>query len=166
MARPVPFAPAQRSRLKTCLSILALAAALAGPAAADGERVVSYRIVDARAIPDSLTGAPGDAAAGRVLYFDREQAGCSGCHGSPDGPGAERGAGAADAPGLKGLGARMNTGTLRLWLVAPEVLKPGTAMPGYYAVGQRSDPNDPRYGEPRLRAEEIENLIAYLAGLG
>ena len=56
----------------------------------------------------------------------------------------------------------MNAGRLRLWLVAPTVLAPGTAMPGYYTLGQRTDPMDPRFGETRLTAGQIEDLIAYL----
>lgn len=126
------------------------------------ERVVAYSIVDARTIPDSLTGRDGDPEKGRQLYFDREQAGCSGCHGSPGGPGAQANAAGDAAPSLSGLSQRMDRGAARLWLVAPGVLRPDTAMPAYYAAGQRQDKNDPRFGEPRLSAQEIENLLAYL----
>ena len=133
-----------------------------GAAAADDRRVVAYQIVNARAIPASLTGLNGDAEAGRQLYFDRERTGCSGCHGSPGGPGAEADADDKGAPSLAGLNARMSEGTIRLWLVAPAVLAPETRMPTYYEIGQRTDPNDPRFGEPLLGADEIENLVAYL----
>ena len=52
--------------------------------------------------------------------------------------------------------------TLIAFLKDPKAFVPGTAMPSYYQVGQRTDPRDPRFGEPRLSAQEIENLIAYL----
>ena len=146
---------------------IALALFAAPVCAQDAERVVAYRIVDAREIPESLTGAPGDPEAGRKLYFDLALTGCSGCHGSPGGPGAQTDPGAEEAPKLDRLAARMPEGTIRLWLVAPRVLKPDTTMPGFYSVWQRTDPNDPRYGEPRLGAAEIEDIVAYLmAGTG
>lgn len=131
-----------------------LLVALAGAAAA-AERVVAYEIVDAREIPASLTGRPGDPQAGRALYFDDKIARCAGCHGTPEAPGA-------DAPALGDLGRRLGEGAVRLWLVAPHVIAPETRMPAYYAVGQRMDPADPRFGEPLLTAAQIEDLVAYL----
>ena len=138
---------------------------LAAGAAWGQDRVVAYRIVDASTIPDSLTGQPGDAEAGRKLYFDRIRTNCSGCHGSPSGPGAVRDTAAA-APDLGGVARRLTPGNLRLWIVAPQVLVPGTGMPAFYSAGQRTDPKDPRFGEPLLSAAEIENLVAYLVEAG
>lgn len=146
------------------LALLISLTFVAGPALAQSgpERVVAYKIVNAREIPVSLTGAPGDAEKGRKLYFDREATGCSGCHGSPGGPGAQPNSGEEVSPSLSGIASRRTIGRMRLWLVAPEVIRPGTRMPTYYAVGQRQDPQDPRFGEPRLTASEIEDLLAYL----
>lgn len=127
------------------------------------DRVMAYEIVDARAIPESLTGADGNAEAGRKLYFDRQVTGCSGCHGSPGGPGAQPNASGPLAPTLSGIAGRMDVGTIRLWLVAPQVLKSDGEMPSYYEVGQRDDEDDPLYGSTRLSAREIEDLVAYLA---
>lgn len=151
--------------MKFHLAILLLGAGVAlGPVAAtaQSDRVVSYTIVNAREIPQSLTGTEGDPERGRKLYFDREATGCSGCHGSPGGPGAQPNSGGDVAPSLSGIAGRRTIGRLRLWLVAPDVIRPGTQMPTYYAVGQRQDPHDPRFGEPRLAAAEIEDLLAYL----
>ena len=146
-----------------------LVLAMAGPIGA-ADRVVAYRVVDASAIPDSLTGRPGDPRAGRELYLDEKLARCAGCHGVPDGPAAsgtgvraDDGA-ATEAPPLDDIGRRLGEGKIRLWLVAPEVIEPGTAMPAYYAAGQRDDPADPRFGEPLMTAAEIEDLVAYLLG--
>lgn len=126
------------------------------------ERVVSYAIEDGRRIADPLGGIAGDPELGRKLYFDRGLTGCSGCHGSPGGPGAQANVQAADAPSLRGIATRMEEGTIRLWLVAPRAIAPESDMPAFYDVGQRTDPNDPRYGEPILTAAEIEHLVAYL----
>lgn len=128
--------------------------------AASAPDVVAYEIVDAREIPDSLTGEPGDAAAGRALYLDGKLTRCAGCHGVPDGSRADQDAGGAAS--LAGVADRLSEGRIRLWLVAPGVADPDTRMPGYYGLGQRDDPADPRYGEPWLTAAEIEDLVAYL----
>lgn len=142
------------------MSLLALGIAHAGAE----EAVVAYEIVDGRAIPNSLTGRPGDPDAGRRLYVDRQLTRCAGCHGTPGRPG-QSGDGAGDAPPLDGVARRLSEGAVRLWLVAPDVLSPDTEMPAYYELGQRDDPADPRYGEPMLTATEIEDVLAYLMTL-
>jgi L-cysteine S-thiosulfotransferase len=143
-----------------------LAVLLSGPAVAAGG-AVAYRIVNARAIPDSLTGRPGDPQAGRALSLDEKLARCAGCHGVPGEAAPRRdgtsGGTAPEAPPLGRVGDRLDEGTIRLWLVAPQVIAPGTRMPAFYAVGQRDDPADPRFGGPLLTAAEIENLVAYLS---
>lgn len=152
-----------------CLSVgLMGAAVLVGGArwALSQDRVVAYQIVNGAEIPQSLTGQPGDAEAGRKLYFSQQVTGCSGCHGSPGGPGAVASEGRRAAPELDRIWARMSEGAVRLWLVAPQVIAAQTEMPAYYVAGYRTDPNDPRYGEPRLSAAEIEDLVAYLMRAG
>lgn len=134
-----------------------------GHALAQSGRVVAYEVKDNREIPAALTGRTGDADAGRTLYFDRNLTGCSGCHGSPGGPGAQADDSAEQAPSLAGVANRMAPGRIRLWLVAPQIIDPATAMPAYYGVGQRTNPDDPRFGEPLLSATEIEDLVAYLS---
>lgn len=142
----------------TAALLLAVTGAPPGRAA---EPVVAYTVVDGERIPESLTGAPGDPERGRLLYA-APRAGCATCHGMP----GASGDGAQSADGLAEVGARLGSGEIRLWLVAPEMLDPDTAMPAYYAAGQRRDPRDPLYGGPALTAAEIEDLVAYLAGLG
>ena len=150
-----------------------LAAVLVGFSALAGElialaqapaEVVAYTIVDAAAIPEPLGGLTGNAGRGRELYFDRERVGCFICHGSPGGPGVEGNAAGLTAPALADVAARMDAGAIRLWIVAPQILAPGTAMPAYYALGGRTDPADPLYGGPLLTAAEVEDIVAWLAG--
>jgi sulfur-oxidizing protein SoxX len=138
----------------------ALIAAPGGPARASGP-VVGYTIINGAAITASLTGAPGDAARGRALYAGEARAGCPACHGVPGSAGAP-----AAAPDLSDAGGRLSEGTLRLWIVAPEVIAPGTSMPAFYAAGQRDGAEDPLYGGPALTASEVEDLVSYLASLG
>jgi sulfur-oxidizing protein SoxX len=143
-----------REGVGTGLLLLALALP-AGALAADP--VTAYTITDGAAIEESLTGAPGDASRGAGLFAAAEPAGCAGCHGFP-------GAAAnGSAPDLTNLGARMSPGSIRLWIVAPSVLVPDTAMPAFYAAGQRQAAEDPMFGGPTLTAQQIEDLVAYLA---
>jgi sulfur-oxidizing protein SoxX len=72
---------------------------------------------------------------------------------------------AASAPDLAGVGGRLSAGAIRLWVVAPAAIDPETAMPAYYAAGQRDEAEDPLYGGPALTAAEIEDLVAFLAAL-
>jgi sulfur-oxidizing protein SoxX len=144
--------------MKTCVRIALTALALASPSRG-AEPVVAYTITDGTRIPASLTGAPGDAARGRELFAEEPRAGCAGCHGPP---GAAGGWTALD---LAGIGGRMEPGAIRLWIAAPAALAPGTAMPAFYVAGQRDGAEDPLYGGPALTAAEVEDLVAYLAGL-
>ncbi len=132
---------------------------LAGPGRA-AEPVVAYTITNGSEITISLTGVPGDAARGRALYGGEARAGCPACHGVPGAAGA-----ATSTPDLAGVGGRLSAGAIRLWIVAPVAIDPETAMPAFYAAGQRDGADDPLYGGPALTAAEIEDLVAYLAAL-
>ena len=139
--------------------IAAVIVIAAAPALAETPRVVAYTIENGVRIKHSLTGEPGTPSAGRELFIDTAATGCALCHGDPEGAPGE-------ARALDGLGARMDAGTIRLWLVAPAILSPDTDMPSYYEIGQRDDPKDPFFGQTRLSAAEIEDLVAYLSSLG
>ena len=140
------------------LLLAALMAALGGPGRA-AEPVVAYTIISGAEITDSLTGTPGDALRGQALYAGDPLTGCPACHGVP-------GAASGTAADLSNVGGRLSAGAIRLWIVAPVVISPETAMPAYYAAGQRDGASDPLYGGPALTASEVEDLVAYLAALG
>jgi sulfur-oxidizing protein SoxX len=131
--------------------------------------VVAYTVTDGRRIEASLTGAPGDPAAGRALYAGEAGRGCVVCHGLPEAaaPAAPPFARAPrrSVPALEGVGARLDPAEIRLRLIAPEFLDP-EARCSVYAAGQREDPTDPLWGGPRLPAAAVEDLVAFLAGLG
>jgi L-cysteine S-thiosulfotransferase len=110
---------------------------------------------------ESLTGAPGDAAHGRALVLERTNA-CILCHG---GPFPEEKFQGDLAPNLSGSGSRWTIAQLRLRLVDAPRLNPGTIMPSYYQLDglDRVAPN--WRGKPILSAEQIEDIVAYLATL-
>jgi len=136
---------------------LAMFAGLAG--AADGIR--SYRVV-ADGIPEPLVAGSGDAARGRTLMVARESANCVLCHAVPDT--AVRFSGDV-GPTLAGIGARLSVAQLRLRISDNLRVNPATVMPSYY----KSDGFDRvalQYaGKPILTAQEVEDIVAYLASL-
>ena len=138
---------------------LATAIALCTGARAQ-EPLRPYRVVG-DAVPQSLTGVPGDPARGRAIVIKREST-CLLCHA---GPFPEERFQGNLAPELKGTGARWSEGELRLRMVDATRLNPATIMPSYYRLDGlvRVAPNF--RGKPVLTAEQIEDVVAYLKTL-
>ena len=132
--------------------------ALPGPAAA---QALQTYVVDADAIPVSLTGAPGDATRGRALVLNRSST-CILCH---SGPFPEEKFQGDLAPSLAGAGTRWSAGQLRLRIVDGSRLNPATIMPSYYRVEGLHRVGTSWRGRPILSAEQIEDIVAYLASL-
>jgi sulfur-oxidizing protein SoxX len=118
-------------------------------------------IVAGDAIAQSLTGMPGDAARGRALVLERSST-CILCH---SGPFPEAKFQGDLAPSLAGAGGRWSEGQLRLRLVDASSLNPATIMPSYYRVEGLQRVGPAWRGKPILSAEQIEDMVAYLAGL-
>jgi sulfur-oxidizing protein SoxX len=137
-----------------------LAAALVLPATAEAQGLRPY-VVAGDAIADSLTGTRGDAARGRALVLNRTST-CILCHG---GPFPEERFQGDLAPDLAGTGKRWSEGQLRLRLVDASSLNPATIMPSYYRVDGLVRVGAAWRGKPILSAEQIEDMVAYLATL-
>jgi sulfur-oxidizing protein SoxX len=69
------------------------------------------------------------------------------------------------APDLKGAGSRWSEGELRLRLVDARKLNPDTIMPPYYVVDGMNRVARSFRGKPILTAEQIEDVVAFLATL-
>jgi L-cysteine S-thiosulfotransferase len=130
------------------------------PCVAGGEELRPYTVVG-DAIPDSLTGAPGDAARGRKLIVERTNT-CILCH---SGPFPEERFQGDLAPNFSGAGSRWSVAQLRLRLVDASRLNPGTIMPSYYRIDGLDHVAQAWRGKPILSAEQIEDIVAYLATL-
>jgi sulfur-oxidizing protein SoxX len=137
-----------------------LAAAIALPGATSAQAVRTYAVVG-DAVPDSLTGMPGDATRGGLLVLDRAST-CILCH---SGPFPEARFQGDLAPNLAGAGSRWSEGQLRLRLVDASRLNPATIMPSYYRVDGRVRVGSTWQGRPILSADQIEDIVAYLATL-
>jgi sulfur-oxidizing protein SoxX len=114
------------------------------------------------AIPQSLTGAPGDATRGRTIVGNRQVGLCLLCH---SGPFPEEKFQGTLAPDLKGAGARWSEGQLRLRIVDASRFKPDTIMPAYYKGDGLTRVAPGFAGKPVLTAEQIEDVVAYLVTL-
>jgi L-cysteine S-thiosulfotransferase len=136
------------------------AVAIALPLKTNAQDLRPY-VVSGDAIADSLTGMPGDAARGRALVLDRAST-CILCH---SGPFPEAKFQGDLAPSLAGAGSRSSEGQLRLRLVDASRLNPGTIMPSYYRLEGLVRVGAAWRGKPILSAEQIEDIVAYLASL-
>jgi sulfur-oxidizing protein SoxX len=130
------------------------------PCAASGQELRPYTIAG-DSIMESLTGAPGDATRGRALVLERTST-CILCH---SGPFPEEKFQGDLAPSLAGAGSRWSEGQLRLRLVNASRLNPATIMPSYYRMDGLERVAPAWRGKPILSAEQIEDIVAYLATL-
>jgi sulfur-oxidizing protein SoxX len=114
------------------------------------------------ALPDSLTGAPGDPARGRAIVANRQVGLCLLCH---SGPFPEERFQGDLAPDLRGAGARWTEGQLRLRIVDSGRINPATIMPAYHRVDGLVRVAPAFRGRPILSAEQIEDVVAFLTTL-
>jgi L-cysteine S-thiosulfotransferase len=116
-------------------------------------------------IPKSLTGKPGVPARGRALLAARGTANCLDCHVISDRELPEGAKGGSKGPALDGVGARLTSAQLRLSVVDYARLAPKVPMPSFHKPGARpaGDKEDP--ARPLLDAQQIEDVVAYLASL-
>ncbi len=133
---------------------------LAVPCPAGAQTLQPY-IVVGDAIPEPLTNARGDVTRGRALVVERSST-CILCH---SGPFPEQKFQGDLAPSLAGSGSRWSEGQLRLRLVDASRLNAATIMPSYYRVDGLDRVGTLWHGKPILSAEQIEDIVAYLATL-
>ena len=122
------------------------------------------------AVEQSLSGAAGDAANGRVIVGDKGQGNCVACHMVSD---------LADVPFqgeigpmLDGAGDRWSEAELRGIVANAKIMFEGSMMPAFYKVDGFTRPGNAYTGKaaddtfaPLLSAQQIEDVVAYLATL-
>jgi sulfur-oxidizing protein SoxX len=114
------------------------------------------------AIPAPLGGLTGDPARGRAIVADRQKGLCLLCHA---GPFPEQRFQGDIAPDLAGAGARWSVGQLRMRMVDAARLNPATSMPSYHRTQGLARVAPAFQAKPILDAQEIEDVVAFLAGL-
>jgi L-cysteine S-thiosulfotransferase len=119
-------------------------------------------VVVGDAIPEPLAARPGDAVRGRAIVANRSVGLCLLCH---SGPIAEERFQGTLAPSLAGAGARWSVGQLRLRIADGARLNPDTIMPPYYRTAGLQRVARAFEGKTVLTAEQVEDVVAYLATL-
>jgi sulfur-oxidizing protein SoxX len=145
--------------LVALLAFLPLASARAVEVADD--HLAHFKIEDG-AVAQSLTGKPGDPARGRKIAADRGLGNCLSCHALPIPDQADYG---NIGPELNGVGARLTEGQLRLRIIDAKRINPATSMPAFYRVDGLIQIAKTVEGKPILTAEQVEDVVAYLASL-
>ncbi len=114
------------------------------------------------AILAPLNDLTGDATRGAATVRNRETANCLICHAIPDPTEPFMG---DIGPPLAGVGSRLTPGEMRLRLVDPTLLNAAAVMPAYHRVEGLVRVDERYRGRPVLEAQEIEDVVAYLATL-
>ncbi len=147
-----------RSRL-WCVIVAALC--LPGASLRAQEALRPYAVTG-DAITAALTGQAGDPTRGRAIVANRQLGLCLLCH---SGPFPEERFQGNLAPSLAGAGSRWSEGQLRLRIVDAGRLNPDTIMPPYYRIQGLERVARGLVGKPILSAEQIEDVVAFLATL-
>jgi L-cysteine S-thiosulfotransferase len=126
---------------------------------------ISVPKIEARdAMPQSLTGQPGDPARGRAIATDARKGNCILCHAIPI-PELSSDAFGNIGPSLAGIGSRLGAPELRQRIVDPRVSSPDTVMPPYFGTTGLTRVQTAYVGKTILSAQEVEDVVAYLASL-
>jgi sulfur-oxidizing protein SoxX len=113
-------------------------------------------------VASSAAQGAADAARGRAIAESRTQGLCVLCHTLPGVPPVQAG---TIGPSLAGVGARLSANDLRARLVAPERFNADTVMPSYARSEGLARVTSARRGQPLLDAQQIDDVVAYLATL-
>ena len=99
---------------------------------------------------------------GENIFAAREGGHCILCHQVESLPAEFQG---NVGPDLTYVGSRLTPAQMRLRLVDYDRVKPGTTMPSYYRKDNLNQVGVDYIGQTLLSAQDIEDIIAYLASL-
>ncbi len=115
-------------------------------------------------ITESVSGAAGDAAEGRKVFANRKQGNCLACHANSEM--SDHAFHGEVGPSLDGAGSRWSEGKLRTIVVnAKAMFTAETVMPGFYSLEVGADVREDLIGKTILTAQQVEDVVAYLATL-
>ncbi|MEP1521429.1 sulfur oxidation c-type cytochrome SoxX [Ascidiaceihabitans sp.] len=152
-------------------SIFAVAATMIAATGLHAEEVLPTNVAfNDGAVEQSLSGVTGDAANGRIIVGDKKQGNCVACHQVSD---------LADVPfqgeigpALDGAGERWSEAELRGIVANAKIMFEDSMMPSFYKTEGFIRPGNAYTGKaaddtfgPLLSAQQIEDVVAYLATL-
>ena len=115
-------------------------------------------------VAQSLTGAPGDPAAGAKVLVDRKLGNCLACH-QVSAQNKELFHGDV-GPSLDGVADRWKPAELRAIVTdSKQVFGPETVMPGFYSLNVGINVRKDLVGKTILTAQQVEDVVAYLETL-
>jgi len=148
------------------VKLTALAAGVlmvAAPALADEVAPADVVFGEYGEIEVSLTGVPGDPAAGREVFAGRRLGNCLACHENSDL--ADQPFHGEVGPMLDGAGDRWSEADLRGIIVNSKNVFPGTIMPAFYVSEGFIRPREEFVDQSILTAQQVEDVVAYLMTL-
>jgi len=149
------------------LAAAALPLAMLGPSFAGEPELPGVAAVVTRGIatlPAPLTGKPGDAKEGAKVVAGRRLGNCLSCH--EIGALREEEFHGDVGPPLDGVAERWDTAALRMIVVNPKIVFGGeTVMPAFYRITGLNRVRPEFSGRPVLTAQQIEDVVAFLATL-
>lgn len=147
------------------LKLATLAAFVCSASLANAEMVApdDVKLTDG-VIAASLTGEEGDAEEGALVFASKKLGNCLACHAN---------AAMSDqlfhgdvGPPLDGVGSRWSAEEIRAIVVnSKSVFGDQTVMPGFYSLKVGLNPREDLVGKTILSAEQVEDVVAYLATL-
>lgn len=135
---------------------------MAAPFATSQVNAAGLKIVDG-GIPDSLTGAAGDPAAGRDAMINRKLGNCLACH--EVSALREEPFHGEVGPSLDDVASRYNEAQLRLLVSDSKKIFDGTIMPAFHRTGGLNRVSKKFDGKTILTAQQVEDIVAYLKTL-
>jgi len=140
----------------TCLATFAFAAGNVVPP----EQVT----IENLSVAESVSGAEGDAEAGKLVFANRKLGNCLACHANKD-LDSELFHGEV-GPVLDGVGSRWTVEQLRAIVVnSKAVFTDRSIMPAFYSLEVGEDVREDLIGKTILTAQEVEDVVAYLTTL-
>lgn len=136
---------------------------VAGAAVAADVPPSDIKYVD-NAVGASLTGVPGNAEEGAKVFVNRGLGNCLACHGVSA---LEKELFHGDVgPPLDGAASRWKPEELRAIVAdSKQVFGKETVMPGFYSLNVGSNVRKDLVGKTILTAQQVEDVVAYLATL-
>lgn len=151
--------------IKLTLPVSALLATMAVSLAALADVVAPGDVqVSQLSISQSLSGQPGDPVEGAKVFADRGLGNCLACHANSDM--SDQQWHGEVGPSLDGVASRWKPEQLRTIVVNSKlVFTELTIMPAFYSLDVGKNVREDLQGQPILTAQQVEDVVAYLATL-